>query len=346
MVNETPENDDPNFTSMLCALAKKGEAATFRDVYECIWLPRKRATISSWKPEARRIENVLLPKLGDIPLKDITPQMVIPCLADYENKIPSLQRLCMRVNEIMNYGLCADLIDRNRCEKMRVIYPHRKSDHQPTIPASELPTFFSVLTLNDDKGPLPIWFKLMVIYQLYSMARCNEVVGLKWEYIHEDTIVIPAEQMKGRRPHRIWLCPEMMEVMKILYVLGRDKKSPYVFPFSKSVTGHVHPQCFTKWIQHSSLGGMVIPHGLRATGRTWLRDMGCSNEIGEDFLSHVYGTPTERAYIRSDYLEQRKPYYQRWYDYLKNAWFLSQAVDGPEQISSSKTNMLEELARY
>jgi integrase len=299
-----PSNNDAttSISGILKVIAQKGDQVTFRDIYEQIWLPKKRSTISSWKQEARRIESILLPAIGDIPVKDITPQVVIPCLVPYENKLPTLQRLCMRVNEVMNFALCADLIDRNRCAKMRVIYPHHRSIHVPTLAPSQLPLLFYELSHpQPPKRVPPIWFSLLVLYQLYAMARCHEVVNLKWEYFHDDVIIMPPEIMKGRRPHRIWLCPEMVEVMKIVYVLSESnpswRRSPYVFNFTTTVTGHTHPQHFTKWLWQSSLAGMVTPHGLRSTGRTWLRDAGCPHEVGEDFLSHVYGSPRQRELI-------------------------------------------------
>lgn len=328
-MSDSLPNSQLKVTELLKIIAQKGDDVTFGDLYHTIWLPKKKATISSWLHEARMIEKNLLPFIGDIPIKKLTPKDVIPALAPFESKIPTLQRLCMRVNEIINYAMCADLVDRNTCAKMRVIYPHQKQGHMPTLPHSELPIFFNVLDTNDGREPVKPWFKLLVLYQLYSMGRCNEVVNLRWSWIDPVTniITIPAEQMKGRRPHRIWLCPEMVEIFKVIFVMQNHNQSDFVFNFSTDPEYHVHRQYFARWLQKTTLGGLCTPHGLRSTGRTWLRDVGCPHEVGEDFLAHVYGTPTERAYIRSDYLELRKPYYQKWYDYLRNCWFMSHAVD-------------------
>ena len=318
-----------NFSTALLleSLHQKGNEITFEDVYRGIWLPKKQATISSWFVEARRIENVLLPAIGSVPVKDITPKMIFPYLQKYENKLPTLQRLVMRVNEIMNFAVCADLVDRNRCASMKIIYPHQKSEHLATIPANDLPHFFYVLNTNDGKPQMPQWFKLFVLFHLYSMGRCNEVASLKWKYIKGDTITIPASEMKGRREHRIWLCPDMIELLKKVHLMTKDRKNEYVFNFMRSKEGHVHRQFFAKWLWQSSLKGKLTPHGLRSTARTWLRDQGCPNEVGEDFLAHVHGSPTERSYIRGDYLEQRKEWYVKWFEFLRYCWVLSAKYD-------------------
>lgn len=323
---------------LLAPVIAKGDKATFRDIYECIWLPKKRSTIVSWRQEAVRIERVLLPALGDKPIKDISPTMVMTAIADYEHKIPTLQRLCMRVNEIINFALCADIVDRNRCAKLRVIYPHKKTEHLAYLPASELCRLF--LLLNKEK--VPAWFKLFVIYHIYAMARPNESASLKWEYIKGDVITLPATLMKGKREHRIWLCPQMHELLKGVYALSQYKND-YVFPFGRGGK-HINKQHIAKWLQHSVLAGQVTAHGLRATGRTWLRDVGCPAEIAEDFLAHVYGSPTERAYIRTDFLEQRKPYYQKWFDYIKNQLFISMSLDDTALYGiNAKTKNLKQI---
>lgn len=311
--------------SFLNVIDEKGDNATFADIFYSIWLPRKQSTIASWKTEAQRIENILIPAIGHIPIKELTPRTVMSALAPYEDRLPTLERLCMRVNEIINFAMCADLVEYNSCSKLRICYPHHKSEHMPYITHKELPEFFYVMTTNDGKRPLRPCIKLYFIYHLYSMGRASEVANLKWEYIKDDIITIPAEKMKGRRPHRIWLCPGMVELLKAIYCLS-TYHNEYVFPFGNNHEP-ISSQYLNKWIWSSSLKGRTTAHGLRSTARTWLRDVGCPNEVGEDFLSHVYGTPTERSYIRSDYLEQRKPYYQKWFNYLRSSYFLSQMMD-------------------
>lgn len=319
-------------------LEEKGENITFADVYYGIWLPKKKATIASWYVESRRIEKILLPAIGNVPIKDLSPKMIFPYLTPYENKLPTLQRLTMRINEIMNFAMCADIIDRNRCASMKIIYPHGKSEHMASIPYNDLPMFFRILDTNDGKPPMPQWFKLFVLYHLYSMGRCGEVACLKWEYIKNDVITIPADQMKGRRPHRIWLCSDMIELFKKVYHMTPNRNE-YVFNFGKAKDHHVHRQMLAKWIWQSSLKGKLTPHGLRSTARSWLKDQGCPHEVGEDFLAHVHGSPTERSYLRDDYLEQRKPYYIKWFEYLRYCWVLSKAVDTAHVNKKNKSEL-------
>lgn len=47
-----------------------------------------------------------------------------------------------------------------------------------------------------------------------------------------------------------------------------------------------------------------------------MKDMGVSHEVAEDALAHVSGSVTERAYLRSDYFELRKPVMGWWWQHL------------------------------
>ena len=56
-----------------------------------------------------------------------------------------------------------------------------------------------------------------------------------------------------------------------------------------------------------------VPHGFRSTLRTWLTDhTDISNEIAGMIIAHQVGSQVERAYNRTDYLEQRRSYMERW----------------------------------
>ena len=55
------------------------------------------------------------------------------------------------------------------------------------------------------------------------------------------------------------------------------------------------------------------PHGFRSTLRTWLTEsQQASREVAEMIIAHQTGTLTERAYNRTDFLEQRRKLMEKW----------------------------------
>jgi len=55
------------------------------------------------------------------------------------------------------------------------------------------------------------------------------------------------------------------------------------------------------------------PHGFRSSFRTWCAETtDVPREVAETALAHVVGSEVERAYRRTDYLEQRRDLMERW----------------------------------
>ena len=55
------------------------------------------------------------------------------------------------------------------------------------------------------------------------------------------------------------------------------------------------------------------PHGFRSSFRDWCAEAtDTPREIAEAALAHTDGTKTERAYRRTDYLDQRRGLMEQW----------------------------------
>ena len=57
----------------------------------------------------------------------------------------------------------------------------------------------------------------------------------------------------------------------------------------------------------------ITVHGFRSTFRDWAAEQpGISREVAEMSLAHKVGSDVERAYARSDLLEQRRDLMNQW----------------------------------
>ena len=71
----------------------------------------------------------------------------------------------------------------------------------------------------------------------------------------------------------------------------------------------------SKHMRDKELAG--VPHGFRSTLRTWLTEnTDIPFEVAEMIIAHKTGSKVARAYNRTDYLEQRRPYMERWADFI------------------------------
>jgi hypothetical protein len=65
-----------------------------------------------------------------------------------------------------------------------------------------------------------------------------------------------------------------------------------------------------KDLSRVTAGLIALPHGFRTRLRLWLEEeTSASYEIKESMVQHKTGGAVERAYRRTDYLEQRRPLY-------------------------------------
>lgn len=287
---------------------KPSVGLTFLDGYK-LWQRKKKGHIVSYHDECQRIERHLLPYLKKLQLEDVTAPVVLNVLLKIEDKLPTLKRCLMRVNEILELCVCAGLLASNPCRKLSKIFATHKVINRAFIPANQLHLLFAELINKDD------WFKCYVLFAVYSMLRPVECSCIRWSWIQSDTLVLPAEIMKKRRTHRVPLCPEIILLLQYVKTLRKGRLNKFVWAFGRNRQA-INKQHLTKWLSTTSLKGKLCHHGLRATARTWMRDNNVIYEVAEDALAHLTGTTTERAYLRGDYLEQRRAIMQSWWNYI------------------------------
>ena len=64
-------------------------------------------------------------------------------------------------------------------------------------------------------------------------------------------------------------------------------------------------------------GIQAVPHGFRSSFRDWAEECSSGSHAAiEISLAHDYGSAVERAYFRSDLLDQRRELNQEWCNFL------------------------------
>lgn len=285
---------------------KPSAGITFNDAFK-LWKNKKKK-LASYESECQRIEKHLLPTFGKLPLEKITAPVAFNHLLKIQKTLPTLRRCLMRLNEILDLSVYAGLLENNPCRGLSRAFAQHQAVNRPFIPAARIDELFSACKNCEE------WFRLYVLWAVYSMLRPVECASIKWSWIEGNTLILPAEIMKKRRAHRVPLCPEVLKLFHRAKELRRHR-SAYVWAFGRG--GHaINKQHLTKWLNSTALKGQLCHHGLRATGRTWMRDQGIAHEVAEDAIAHLSGSTTERAYLRGDYLEQRREVMQRWWNYI------------------------------
>lgn len=116
--------------------------------------------------------------------------------------------------------------------------------------------------------------------------------------------------MKGRRDatpdFRVPLSPEALSIIEQAKSFAREG---FLFPNVRK--GVISDMTMGRLMERMKLDAR--PHGFRSSLRDWLAEAtDTTHEVAESCLSHVVGGSVERAYRRTDYLDQRRIVMARW----------------------------------
>lgn len=155
-------------------------------------------------------------------------------------------------------------------------------------------------------------------------SRTSEVREATWSEINFDSKlwIIPATRMKAKREHRV---PLSSAAIEILGTLPRFVGSDLIFPgargsaMSNMTMAKVMRAMHDKQVGRDQTGWVdpvsrdpAVPHGLRSTFRDWAAEEGIARDLAEFCLAHDVGTDVERAYRRTDMVEQRRAVMEKW----------------------------------
>lgn len=305
--------------------AKKLEASrklanTFYAAAE-LWFERKQPTVTPHHAarEWRTLEMYIFPKLKDTPLESITAIDTIEILRPLETdgKHSTIKRICQSLNQIMDYSVNHGFINANPLAKIIKVFTKNTVEHMATIRPEELPDF---LTAVNNSQTIQSKTKLLILWQLHTMTRSKEAAGTKWADINieEAVWVIPAEEMKRRRAHRVPLTPATLAILEQMKPLSGHHE--YVFPSERNEKSHASTYTVNAAIKRS-LGykDKLVAHGLRSVASTALHEKGYDSLLVEACLAHADENETRAAYNRSDYLEQRRPIMEWWSRFVNSS---------------------------
>jgi len=300
---------------------------TFKAMFERWHTTKKTAwTTNTFDKSFKRMQTHVLPIIGKLPVDEIDTLTIFNLLESFTSKaydgfsMMETRDYCKSyIKRTLDYCVVKKLIKFN---------PYYAIDHKE-LPATKHKNF---ATTTDDKGIEKILAKLannmrgswQVTYSVklaaHLMLRPNEIAGLKWRevYFEDQRLVIEDHRMKKRREHDVPMSGQVLEIFKYLYDLSGGGE--YVFPAVnvRNKSGHIGSNSMRVRLRSSGIKKeQLTTHGWRAMAATCLTG-GLGDEDGYDLhivkkqLSHLIGSKTDQAYMRSAYYQKRKAMMQAW----------------------------------
>lgn len=161
--------------------------------------------------------------------------------------------------------------------------------------------------------------KLAVKLLLLTMLRKSELIEAVWgEFNFTDSVwVIPAERMKRRNPHVVYLSSQALDILVALKTCAGGSK--YVLPsrydadapISKATLNQVTTLAYRMAEREGKPLGKFGPHDLRRTASTLLHEAGYNSDWIEKCLAHEQ-KGVRAVYNKAEYAEQRRVMLQDW----------------------------------
>ncbi|WP_375697190.1 tyrosine-type recombinase/integrase [Bartonella sp. AP14QHHD] len=254
----------------------------------------------------------ILPKLGCLPVSEITQTEIRNTLSPiWHTKAVIARTALIRLNLCLKHAAALGVdVDLQAVEKAKALLgkQRHKVTNRPAMDWREVPAFYK--TLCEASTITQLALRLLIL----TGVRTNPLRHIHKDQIDGDIWTIPAENMKGKRDatteFRVPLSTEALDILKQARLLSRND-----FFFSAKGRGPLAEKCMAQYMRDNKLE--ACPHGFRSSLRDWLAETtDAPYEVAETILSHTVGGQVERSYRRTDYLEQRRVYMEKWAAYV------------------------------
>lgn len=175
--------------------------------------------------------------------------------------------------------------------------------------------------------------RLAVKVLLLTMLRKSELIEATWEEINFTDAVwtIPAERMKRRNPHNVYLSRQVLDIFVALKTCAGGSR--YVLPsrydpdihMSKATLNQVTTLAFKLAQKEGKPLSKFGPHDLRRTASTLLHEAGYNTDWIEKCLAHEQ-KGVRAVYNKAEYSEQRSAMMQDWADMI-DRWTKPQQLE-------------------
>lgn len=296
-------------------MLEKKESVAFNKI-ALEWLELKATKVKNIKDTRLRLNKAFIEHFEDTPIQNITAVDVIDRLKRLygkEGKFETIKRCCNIMAQLERYAHTLGYIKSLQMQHLNEVFQSPKVTHLASVHPNEFKNVVQMLKRETNLSKNI--FNIFLIAS-YTLLRPGEYIALQWSWIdfNNDIITIPSEAMKMKKEFRV---PISTQLKRLLLSLKDLQINDYVFP-SPTKEDHLSIYNFSKFLRTHGFKDILVPHGIRSTGRTWMAENGIDYAAAEMCLAHEVGSQVSLAYNRSDLLEERRAAMQKWCDYVED----------------------------
>lgn len=295
-------------------LAKERGAVTVQTIAEK-WIA---ANGPHWSPGhahqcEQSLEDYVYPKIGTKHPEAVEPSHVLDLIGGMlaDGMVETARRVRQRLDAVFEhgglyYGFKANpvaLAKRELSKRIKVAKSANPEAHFPAVPAKELPQLLRAMRayVGTPVTRSLLWFVCL------TACRTGEARGARWNEFDLDAGVwdIPAERMKGRRSHCVYLAPATVALLRELKPHTRGL--PWVFPHPLRNDKPVSENAALYALAAIGYKDRHSGHGFRSMFSTLANESGLHRpDVIESALAHKETNEVRAAYNAATYEDERR----------------------------------------
>ena len=311
---------------------KKTDILTFKKIaHEFLEKKHKEISKKHFEDIKRKFDIYILPEIGSKDIRQIKKRDIIKLIknARYKptannkktDKVNTARRVFAVLKQVYKFALHNDYTE---------IDVTATIDINELLPKREIENFAAIIDENELKKMYKTFFKdykgynttLNALKFLFLTAlRPINIRNLRWEWIDLDkrVVIYPPEAMKTRKQYRLPLTETLVKILEEMAEI-KGKKEGIVFFNVKDKNRSMAEGTLVRTIKRYGYNHQA--HGFRTSFSTICyqeqKEHGFSAEIIETQLAHSIGNIVTRAYMRSDFLEERRKLLEWWEEFLES----------------------------
>ncbi len=309
---------DPSAHKKAVKEAAKAETENSFEIVAREWFAHNKNVWSEvhTKKVLARLENDLIPFLGNKTINTITPPELLILLRKIESRgaIDTAHRTLNVASLIFRYAIATGRAERDTAADLRGALIPTKTKSYATITN---PAEIGILLKNIDEYSGNDIVKAALKLAPYIFVRPGELRRAEWSEFDLEIAEwrIPAERMKMRVVHIVPLAKQVVELLNELQQFTGHTK--YLFPSMRANSAPISDMTLLAGLRRMgySKDEMTV-HGFRSMASTLLNEQGYNRDWIERQLAHGERNGVRAAYNYAEYLPERRRMMQEWADYL------------------------------
>ena len=274
------------------------------------WVPAHHRRIE------QRVAKYLLPALGNMEIKEIAPDKVLPILRALEasGKTETAHRVLGTCSLILRYAVACGYILSDPCRDLKGALSAAKSK---PFAAITNPAEVGLLLRNMDSYAGGIVVKYALLFAALTFCRPGEIRFAQWSEIDFDKMLwsLPPEKTKMNKAHHVPLATQTLALLEELKFFTGNRK--YIFPNARHFDRPISDASMLAALR--SMGydrEQMTVHGFRSMASTLLNELGYKHDVIEAQLAHAGYDQIRAIYNRAEYMDERRQLMQDWANYL------------------------------